>query len=270
MRLFLICLVFLFMQGWPPAIAQGKLSQVTRVEATGNFIEVDPLGNCYVVKDYEIEKYNSAGKLEYTYSNFITGKISAVDASDPFKIMVFYQDFGQVNILDNTLSETADPMLLQAYGLGLASVVCRSYNTGMWVFDPQSLELVRFNDNMEITDRTGNISQVLGIPVDPETMTEVENMVYIYDPSEGVISFDRYGTYYRTYPFTGITTFQVAGNRIVYLTGNELQFYDTRRLSGTSMKLPVNGVKDAKISYNLQPEQLFVLDNGHLYIFVKN
>lgn len=249
---------------------QGSLVEKKKIGTEAQHIEVDFLGNCYVINDYEIKKYSPEGELEYTYSNFITGKITSVDPSDPFKIVVFYGDFGQVNLLDNTLSEAGDPILLHMYGLELASLVCRSYNSGLWVYDPQNFELIRFDDNMEITDRTGNINQVLGLPVDPDQLLEEDNMVYLSDPSEGIIALDRYGTYYRTYPFGDFKTFDAAGPRIIYLSGNEVHYYDTRKMTQTSMKLPVNAALDARICYDIQPEQLYVIDKSHLYIFVKN
>ena len=256
--------------GSPSVCAQGELVRKSKVAVEGNFIEMDPLGNCYVVKDYEIKKYTPEGVLEFTYSNFITGRITSVDPSDPFKIIVFYQDFGQINTLDNTLSETGDPILLHVYGFDLASLVCRSYNSGLWIFDPQNFELIRFDDNMMITDRTGNINQVMGVPIDPGHLAEESNMVYLSDPVEGILSFDRYGTYYRTYPFGDLITFQVAGQRIIFMQNDEIHYYDTRKMLQSTMKLPVTGAMDAKIGYDVRPEQLFILDKAHLYIFVQN
>jgi hypothetical protein len=184
--------------------------------------------------------------------------------------MVYYSEFGQIDILDNTLSPATGALLLQAYGMELSTLVCRSYNTGMWVYDPTNFELVRYDQSMQISDRTGNINQLTGYMIDPNFLLESNNSVYLNDPETGLHVFDRYGTYFKTYPFKGIRSFQVQGDKIIYFTGEKLVIYDTRKLVSSEVQTGTGNLLDAKISFDLKPQQVYLLDINSIHILQKN
>ncbi len=258
--------VIIFFAGFMPA----GITEKRKIETDGKLLASDALGNIYIARDYELSKYDKDGNLLYTYSNFLAGNIYGIDAADPFKILVYYMDFSQIDILDNTLSRSAEPILLQVYGLELATLVCRSYNNGIWVYDSQNFELVRLDQQMQISDRTGNISQITGNDINPNYLLESENMVYLNDPQSGILVFDKYGTYFTTYSFTNIKSFQVFDGKIMYPENGELKIFDTQKLLKSSIKQPLDDPLDMKMSLEITPHQLFVLDQTHLYIFVEN
>lgn len=247
----------------------GSFKKFKHVEVKGNLLACDRLGNVYVANDYELQKRDPEGNLLYTYSNFIAGSISHVDPTDPFKVLVYFKEFGQVDVLDNTLSPNADPLLLQAYGFELATLVCRSYNNGLWIYDPTNFELLRFDQGMEISDRTGNINQLTGYEIDPGYLLESDNSLYLSDAQTGLHVFDRFGTYYKTFPFKNIKTFQVQGDKIVYFTGEKLVIYDTRKLLSSEVETGSSGLLDAKISFDLEPQQVYLLDSKGIHILQK-
>lgn len=252
------------------AFVSDDFKKFKEINTTGNLLACDPLGNAYVADEYELKKIDPAGKVLHTYSNFIAGNISHVDPSDPFKVLVYYKEFGQIDILDNMLSPTSDPILLQSYGYELASLVCRSYNSGIWIYDPTNFELVRFDQNMLLSERTGNINQLTGYQIDPNYLLESDNNLYLNDPQTGILVFDRYGTYFKTFPFTGITSFQVQDERIIYFTGTKLVIYDTRKLLSSEIETGAGGLLDAKVSLDLEPHQLYLLGSNKLHILRKN
>lgn len=241
-----------------------------KIQAEGNFLNCDALGNIYIANDYELILYGPDGTLLFTYTNYLAGNITFVDPSDPFKVLVYYRDFGQIEVLDNYLSPSTDPILLQAYGLELTTLVCRSYNSGMWVYNSQDFELLRINENMQITDRTGNLSMITGQDVNPNYLIENEGMLYLNDPEIGIMVFDKYGTYYNTYTFTGINEFQVHSNRIIYVIGQVMYTYNIVKLIETKIALPVQEHQEAKISFDRHPPALYMLKNSDLFIFEKN
>lgn len=247
----------------------GDFKKSSQVSVDGTMLACDPLGNVYVTNEYELKKLDPQGEELFTYSNFIAGNITHVDPSDPFKVLVYFKEFGQVDVLDNTLSPTTDPLLLQSYGYELATLVCRSYNNGMWIYDPLNFELLRFNQSMQISDRTGNINQLTGLEIDPNYLLESDNNLYLNDPSAGLLVFDRYGTYYKTYPFKDIKSFQVQNEKIIYFTGEKLVIHDTRKLVSSEVKTGISGVVDAKVSLDLDPQQVYLLDGAKLHILQK-
>ena len=233
-------------------------------------ITCDPLGNIYLIKDHELFKYDNEGNLLFTFNNYLAGNIHSVDPSDPFKLLVYFKDFSQIDILDNTLSHNADPILLQAYDLDQATLICRSYNNGIWVYDSQTFELLRIDEQMQVSDRTGNISQLTGTDIDPNYLLEADNMVYLNDPQSGIIVFDKYGTYFRTYPFTGLNSFQVFDGKIMYTANDALKIYDMQKMLDSSIEQPVKEATDIKMITEPSPMRLIVLDKTHFYIFIEN
>ena len=264
--IWLLSLVLLCGAGFTP----DGVKMVRTIGMQAQSISCDPLGNIYVIKNHELFKYDNEGNLLYTFNNYLSGNIYSVDASDPFKILVFYKDFSQVDILDNTLSYTADPILLQVYNLEQATLVCRSYNNGIWVYDSQIFELIRINEQMEVSDRTGNISQVTGTDVDPNFLVEADNMLYLNDPESGIMVFDKYGTYFRTYPFTGLNSFQVFDGKIMYAEDNMLKIYDIQKMLESSIGQPIEEAADIKLIAEPSPRRLLVYNKTHFYIFIEN
>src|SRR5206468_842074 len=68
-----------------------------------SFFTTDNLGNAYVVENNELKKYDPSGKLLSNYSEKNLGTLKFVDVGNPLKIILFYPDFQQINILDSKL-----------------------------------------------------------------------------------------------------------------------------------------------------------------------
>jgi len=251
------------------AFQDTEFERTNSVRPQANLITLDPLGNIYAVNDFEIVKYDPAGRLIYSYSNFTAGTITSIDPSDPFKVLVYYRDFSQVDVLDNTLSRTTDPILFQLYGLELVALVCRSYNSGMWVYNPIESELIRMDQGMQITDRSGFINQIAGIEVNPNLLTEDENHVYLNDPDVGVLVFDKFGTYIMTYPFLNIRSMQFQGPKFIYFDGEKVHSYDTRKLVSSEMKSIPEDLLDIKLNLVNKPQRMYYLDTEGIQIFEK-
>lgn len=66
-------------------------------------IGIDVLGASYFLKDNTVYKKNN--QKTFTYQNFSFGNIYSVDIINSQEIVVFYQDFNSVVILDNQLNE---------------------------------------------------------------------------------------------------------------------------------------------------------------------
>src|ERR1051325_8733802 len=122
--LFFLFSFFLFSQ-------EKGMKKVLSIPVRSDLFTADNQGNIYVVKANELNKYNNAGKLLYKYSNKNFGNISAVDASNMLRILVYYKDFSQVVFLDNTLTMIGEPISFDKLGYSSVSLACSSHNNGM-------------------------------------------------------------------------------------------------------------------------------------------
>lgn len=103
------------------------------------FLGYDSLGAWYAISDNVLTKTNKQGSWEFKLPQL--GKIKQVDLQNPLKIIVFFQDFNSVVLLDNQLnvtqkidlSDNTNPLL--ALGIGLAS------GNRIWLYDGLSQKI---------------------------------------------------------------------------------------------------------------------------------
>lgn len=211
----------------------------------GQALKTDNLGNAYVVQGDMITKLLESGKFYRVYSNKRLGNISSVDVMNPLKIVLFYEDFSRISFLDNTVTENGNVLQLEDRGLELASLVCASFDNGLWIYDPVQFLLTRFDQQLQETVRITNLNQILGYAPNPDFMTESESILYINDPEHGILRFDIFGTYLSMIPIQGLENFQVKDQQLFYsISKGDLIAYGLKTLQSDTLNLPRNDYKE--------------------------
>lgn len=218
------------------ATAQPKLVKQIDIVAT-NFT-VDYLGNIYFVKGDEVVKYNNQHEYFNRFSNKSLGKINFIDATNPLKVLVLYNDVSVIQFLDNMLGKSTGDIFLQELGMGPATLACTSFNNGFWVYNPVNFELRRLDETLNQTVQTFNLNQITGVDIHPDFMVEHHNWLYLNNPETGILVFDIYGTYNKQIPLKGLNYFQVVENAIYYQQENSLYKFDTNTLNIDKLDLP--------------------------------
>lgn len=215
---FFVLLVFAF--AFKPA---GVVPSCTIGKTAASFT-TDNLGNVYLTQGTSISKYNAQCSFQKEFSNKSFGTISSADATNALRIVLFYRDFSRVVFLDNTMSQNGEAVQLESLGFPMTSLVASSHDNGLWIFDQQNFELVRFNQNMQPEQRTGNLSQLLGIDsLQPNFLIEKDNKLFLNNPSTGVLVFDVFGTYSKTIPVLSLKSLQVNDDHILYFSGGNMR-----------------------------------------------
>lgn len=235
------------------------------IPAAVSYFTTDHLGNSYIIKEDIIQKYDTTGKLFKTFTNKSLGKISAVDASNPLKLLLFYKDFSQIIFLDNMLSPSADPVKLSDLGFEQAQLACSSHNSGLWLYNQQNFELVRLDQDLQVSQRTGNITQITGLALNPNYLIQYNDKVYLNNPLTGILVFDIYGTYYKSIPIKELTVFQVKDESILYYQAPELHSFDVKTLNEEKYLLPDSSAMMART----EKDHLFLLKENSLDIYLK-
>ena len=247
--------------------ADDAFSLRKQLELKADFIRCDELGNIFVVKGNQLTKYNSSGEKLHSYSNMLYGDISFIDTQDPFKILVYYQPFEQIEYLDQSLSLISTRIDLNNYYTGMPTLVCASYQGAFWIYDPLSFELVRVNQALEVSEKSGNLQQVTGYSLDPNYMLERDNFLYINDPRIGILIFDKYGSFFKTIPVKGLRSFQIFNNRLIYVIEDEINIYNVKLNEISSTSLPSNDAISVSACLSTDPQKLFLLKDKGLYIY---
>ena len=103
------------------------------------FLGYDSFGFYYTIKNNVFSKINTLDTLEY--KNISLGKITKVDLQNPLKIVLFYENFNTVIVLDNQLNETQkinfseNTIPILATAIGIAS------QNQLWVYNTMNQQL---------------------------------------------------------------------------------------------------------------------------------
>jgi hypothetical protein len=233
-----------------PGNPPGGLNKVSTIYVTGDMFTTDNLGYVYIVKKDELRKYNPADNSFESYSTKNSGNISFVDASNSLKLLLYYTDFTQVIFLDNRLGITGSPILFQDINLQQTSLVCSSHSNGIVLYNARDFELIRLDEKLETTFKTGNLAQVLQQAVDPNYLQQAGNFIYLNNPASGLLVFDIYGAYVKNIPVKGLSSFQVSGEQLYYLQNGKLMSYHLKTLITSEIPLPEADVKGFRVEKN--------------------
>lgn len=258
-RSIFIVVVFIFLV----AFQQSGIVFVKSLPAKGEFITTDNLSNIYLLNNDVLQKYNSQGIPLKSYSNKTLGKITTVDAINPMKVVLFYRSFLQIVFLDNTLSQNGDPVSIEKLGYPQTQLVCSSHNNGIWIYNQQNFELIRFDQDLQVVNQTGNLAQLLGIAVKPTYMVQYNNQLYVNNPSTGILVFDAFGTYSKTIPLKNITVFQFKEDQILYYQEGKVNTFNMHTLEQGRSQL----LDSTAISVALGRNNLYLLQKDTLRIY---
>lgn len=234
-----------------------------------DFFTSDQLGNLYIIKNAELKKVDFENNKEKNYSNSLFGKISTVDVSDPFRTLLYYKDFNKIVFLDKNLSEIISPIILDDLGYYNVLSVCQSVNGGFWLFDQSLSQLVYVDKSLNTVKKSSQLSDLLGQNIEQKQVFMLEKNDYIYlgINGEGVLLFDNYGTYLKTFPLLNSGVFQVSNGIISYYKEGKLYFYNTKNFTEEHIPLPKHDCKQVRIENNRlliqTKEKIFIyqLDN---------
>jgi len=233
------------------------------IPTNATHLTIDNLSNVYLSNNDVLIKCNSQGVQVKSYSNKTLGSITVVDASNPMKLLLFYSNFLQIVFLDNTLSQNGDPVSLEALGFPRAQLVCSSHNNGLWIYNQQNFELIRFDEDLNIASQTGNLSQQIGIELKPNFMVQYNNRLYVNNPLTGILVFDIFGTYFKTIPIQDISDFQFKEDEIIYYLNGHLNTFNMQTLQQSRSELSDSFAISVKLARN----NLYVLHKDTFKIY---
>jgi hypothetical protein len=250
----LIAIVFLGFKMPPLHTSDGegkKYKLLLKIPLNGSQYTTDNLFNIYLYRGSALKKFNSSGTLLFSYDDKSYGDITSLDMNDPMKLLVFYRDFPEIIYLDNTLSINGAKISPSDAGFPLSTLACSSHDDGIWLYDSQNLQLVRFDVNMNITVKTGNLVPVIGFAINPLEMEEYNSFLYMNDSTKGIMVFDQFGSYSRTIPITGLASYEVRGDDMYYLKDNKIHVFHIKTDNEDVAGLPEKQAVKLRVEKNM-------------------
>ncbi len=120
------------------------------------FLGYDGFGNYFYQKNDVLFKIVNATTLQY--QNLSLGKLSKVDITNPLKIILFYQEFNSVVVLDNQLNEIQNIQFSKNEIPIVATAIGISAQNQLWIYNS-------LNQQIGLYDLNSNTYKNLGIPI---------------------------------------------------------------------------------------------------------
>ena len=255
-------LTFLMLLLFSVSTSAAEFKLVLKIPTTAKDFTTDHLGNVFIVTDNRLVKIDLNG-LEITNNDEKNlGTLVSVDASNPFKIIAFYKDFSRVQVLDNKLVSRVEVNLLEK-NIFQPLVIAYAQGEGLWVYDQQDFRLKKFDNQFRAVSESSSLDHVLPQLPDPNFLIEADNWLLMNDPSRGILVFDRFGTYYKTIPLTGLSSFQVKDGKIIYFRYT-LKTFNINTLEEGEIAIPST---DSKLNVRIENNRIYILKEGFLEIY---
>ncbi len=159
---------------------------------------VDKLQQIYILyTDGKIEKRNTELLPEFEYTNRNYSTVASMDVTNPLQLVVYYPDFQQVLLLDNTLGEIARFDLAQL-DLSEQFAIALSNDNQIWVYDDIESRLKKINQQAEVLIQSEDMKIFFyGYSPRADQLFERSNQVYLFDQQKGLYIFDNLGRYFK-------------------------------------------------------------------------
>lgn len=130
--------------------SQNEKLSVTRLDSIAmnadGFVGFDGFNNCIYFKNNVLYKKIDASILQY--QNLGLGKITKVDITNPLKIIIFYEEFNAVIVLDNQLNEIQKIEFSSIETPILATAIGISGQNKLWVFNNLNQQIGLYDLNL--------------------------------------------------------------------------------------------------------------------------
>lgn len=237
---------------------------IKSIPVESKYFTTDKLGNFYVIENSEIRKYDNNGDflLSYNYKNL--GTINYIDATDPFKVMLFQPEFLKIRTLDSRMNMQGEINLNYNSELGLPRLACVTDDGGFWIYDQQNQRLIKIDQKAKILLIGNSFNQYVDESLNPKSLISTENFLLMRNNDSTILVFDKFGNYYRDVVQAGIINFQANGNLLYYFKDDRLFSIDLNNQKQAMLDTPqLSGAMQVRI----EQHRLYVKRNNQLELY---
>jgi hypothetical protein len=260
--LFTIC--FLYVSAIAQTDTTFKLIRVLKGDIAA--FTVDNLDNVYILDGRnQLKKYNNNGDSVAVFNDVKKyGQVSYMDVSNPLKVLLYYQDFSTVVMLDRLLNirNTID---LRKQNIFRAKAIGQSYDNKIWVYDELENKLKKIDEDGKLLLETPDFRLLLGQALSPFKLFDENKYVYLYDSLYGVYVFDYYGALKNNIMIQRWNNFKVAGKYIFGSKSDTLYRYEIITFQYDEWKMPEQIFRSK--AFNFSSSRLYALKNDGIEIY---
>ena len=227
---------------------------------------VDNLDNIYILNNHnQIKKLSANGDSIAIFNNVKKfGQATLVDVSNPLKVLLYYEDFATVVVLDRFLNirNTID---LRKQNIFQVKAIGQSYDNKIWLYDEVDNKLKKIDEDGKLLLETTDFRLLLGQAPSPLKIFDQDKYVYLYDSLQGVYVFDYYGALKNNIMISHWHNFKVAGKYIFGSQSDTLYRYEINSFRLDEWKMPEQIYRSR--SFNFTSTRLYALKKEGIEIY---
>jgi hypothetical protein len=227
---------------------------------------VNSLGELFVINtNNQLKKFDDKGDSVGVF-NMVTkyGKLSYVEAQNPWKTILYYKNFSTIVLLDKYLNVVTH-INLRKQNIFSVSAVTTSYDNNLWLYDEQDSKLKKIDNAGKILLETVEFRQIFDSVPLPVKIMDRDGFVYLYDPKKGMYVFDYYGAFKNKLTFLNWKDFTVNGKNIYGYDDKHFYIYTANSLDLKQYTLPLRfrNYNTLEVANN----KLYLLKDNYLQIY---
>jgi len=234
----------------------------------GNFsnFSVDNLGNIYTITDNnQIKKFNSNLDSVAIYNDSKRfGNIYSIDATNPFKLLIYFKDYATIVTLDKQLN-FKNSIALREHNIQQASAISLGYDNQIWVFDEQDNKLKKIDDNGNSFFETVDFRLLFNEYFVPQKIIDADGTLFLYQSSAGWKLFDYYGAFKKQYSLANWQDVQVLNYQ---LTGHDSTKFLYQNIKNFGYNVLASNIPLVSAKKVIQTSNLYyILTNNSIEIY---
>jgi len=240
-----------------------ELKTTINLKSKAEIFTTDNFENIYIYDNKLLKKYNVKGKLLSTFRNNTSSKLSNIDVTDPFNILLYYKNSNSIVFLDNNLSKIGNTIKLDKLGFYSVKAVCKSKQIAIWIFDEYENKLLQYNFS------TKQISQQLYLNQDITEQVKIKeqaNFIYLQSGGNKIYIYDNTGLLLENLEFKNKNIFQFKGENIMMYNKNYIYSYNIENRQTDSLEL--KNIKNFN-KLRIENDLLYLLNIDSIFIYHK-
>ena len=202
-------------------------------------VSIDRAGNIYFSTFMgDIIRYNATLEDRFIFSPSNPNTTTILEAWQGLRIFSFHKDLQLYRLINRNLSLNEDyrfPTNL----VGFAEIATSSYDNNVWVIDQIDFSLKKF----EIFSNSISSMTTLGLILNPDNYEilhckEYQNRLFISTRENGILIFDNFGSYLKTYQNNGISSFNFWEDYLYFLNEDSIVKLNLYKDETLQLKLP--------------------------------
>src|SRR5690606_8719643 len=108
------------------------------------------------------------------------GQASLIDVSNPLKVLLYYENFSSIVMLDRFLN-VRNSIDLRKQNIFQVKAIGQSYDNKIWLYDEVNNRLKKIDEDGKLLLETPDFRQLFDEAPSPQYIFDKDQFVYLYD-----------------------------------------------------------------------------------------